>query len=143
MSNPTESILFLCVANSARSQMAEGLARQRFGEQIPVQSAGSEPSVVNPYAVEVMRELGIDLSTHRSKSVQDVDADAVGTVITLCAEEVCPAFLGKARRLHWPIPDPASKDPSIPREEMLSRFRTARDTIRGMLERYAAENGLA
>jgi arsenate reductase len=67
----------------------------------------------------------------------------VDTVITLCAEEVCPVFLGKAKRLHWPIPDPASKDPSIPREEMLSRFRTARDTIRGMLTRYASENGLA
>jgi arsenate reductase len=119
--------------------MAEGLGRMTFGERIPVQSAGSEPATVNPYAVEVMRELGVDLTTHKSKSVQSIDPATVGTVITLCAEEVCPVFLGKARRLHWPIPDPASKDPSIPREEMLARFRTARDTIRGMLERYAAE----
>jgi arsenate reductase len=139
MSIETKSILFLCVANSARSQMAEGLGRMIFGERVPVMSAGSEPSRVNPHAVEVMRELGVDLTTHHSKSVQTIDPKAVGTVITLCAEEVCPVFLGKARRLHWPIPDPASKDPSVPREEMLTRFRTARDTIRGMLERFAAE----
>jgi arsenate reductase len=143
MTDEANSILFLCVANSARSQMAEGLGRLIFGDRVPVQSAGSEPSRVNPYAIEVMRELGVDLATHTSKSVQTVNAAEVGTVITLCAEEVCPVFLGKARRLHWPIPDPASKDPNIPRDEMLSRFRTARDTIRGMLSRYAAENGLA
>jgi arsenate reductase len=89
---------------------------------------------VNPYAIEVMHELGIDITTHQSKSVQTIDPATVGTVITLCAEEVCPAFLGKARRLHWPIPDPASKDPSIPRDEMLKRFRAARDAIRERLE---------
>lgn len=137
-----KSILFLCVANSARSQMAEGLARMIFGERVPVQSAGSEPSTVNPYAIEVMRELGVDLSAHHSKSVQTIDPATVGTVITLCAEEVCPVFLGQARRLHWPIPDPASKEP-LPREELLTRFRTARDTLRGMLERFAAEGGHA
>ena len=142
MSNEPKCILFLCVANSARSQMAEGLGRMIFGDRVPVMSAGSEPSKVNPYAVEVMRELGVDLSAHHSKSVQTIDPAAVGTVITLCAEEVCPVFLGKARRMHWPIPDPASKDPSIPRDEMLARFRTARDTIRAMLERLAAEERL-
>ena len=136
----SEQVLFLCVANSARSQMAEGLGRMIFGERVAVQSAGSEPSIVNPYAVEVMRELGVDLTTHRSKSVQTIDPAQIGTVITLCAEEVCPVFLGRARRLHWPIPDPASRDPSVPREEMLARFRTARDTIRGMLERFARED---
>lgn len=133
-----KSILFLCVANSARSQMAEGLARWIFGDRATVMSAGSEPSIVNPYAIEVMGELGIDLSSHHSKSVQNVDPETVGTVITLCAEEVCPVFLGRARRLHWPIPDPASKEP-LPREEMLARFRTARDTLRGMLETFASE----
>ncbi len=134
-----KSVLFLCVANSARSQMAEGLARALFGDRVPVESAGSEPSTVNPYAIEVMRELGIDLGMHRSKSVQTIDPATVGTVITLCAEEVCPAFLGSARRLHWPIPDPASKDPSIPRDEMLRRFRTARDTIKAKLEAFARD----
>ncbi len=139
MSNESKSILFLCVANSARSQMAEGLGRMIFGDRVPVMSAGSEPSKVNPYAIEVMGELGVDLTTHHSKSVQTIDPATVGTVITLCAEEVCPVFLGKVRRLHWPVPDPASKDASIPRKEMLARFRTARDSIRGMLERFAAE----
>jgi arsenate reductase (thioredoxin) len=142
MNQPSKSILFLCVANSARSQMAEGLARMVLQDRVPVMSAGSEPSIVNPYAVEVMRELGVDLTSHHSKSVQTIDPSTVGTVITLCAEEVCPAFLGRARRLHWPIPDPASKDPSIGREDMLVRFRTARDTIRGMLERFAASETL-
>src|SRR5215510_7747398 len=143
MTRQTRSILFLCVANSARSQMAEGLARKIFGDRVPVQSAGSEPSQVNPHAIEVMRELGVDLAIHRSKSVQTIDPATVDTVITLCAEEVCPVFLGSARRLHWPIPDPASKDPSIPPDEMLARFRTARDTIRGLLERFATEIGIA
>lgn len=124
-----KSTLFLCVANSARSQMAEGLARQRFGDSMRVQSAGSQPSRVNPYAIEVMRELGVDLSGHISKSVDTIEPSSVDTVVTLCSEEVCPLFLGKATRLHWPIPDPASQDPSLSREEMLARFRRARDTI--------------
>jgi arsenate reductase len=141
MHHQTRTLLFLCVANSARSQMAEGLARRAFRGGIAVQSAGSEPSQVNPYAIEVMRELGIDLATHRSKSVQTIDPEAVGTVITLCAEEVCPVFLGNARRLHWPIPDPASKDPSLSRDEMLARFRAARDTLRDMIERFAGDSG--
>jgi arsenate reductase len=132
--NTDKTILFLCVANSARSQMAEGLARKLFGARIAVQSAGSEPSKMNPYAIEVMREVGVDITTHHSKSVQAIDPATVGTVITLCAEEVCPVFLGRARRLHWPIQDPASEDSSISREQMLTRFRTARDQIQARLE---------
>lgn len=128
----TSRILFLCVANSARSQMAEGLARHLWGDRAVVSSAGSRPSKVNPHAIEVMREIGIDITGHRSTSVEDVDPTSVDTVITLCAEEVCPVFLGKARRLHWPIPDPASDD--RPREVVLERFRDARDTIRAKLE---------
>lgn len=131
-------ILFLCVANSARSQMAEGLARALFGDRARVQSAGSQPSRVNPYAVEVMNELGIDLATHTSKSVDSIDPATVDVVITLCAEEVCPVFLGTHRRLHWPIPDPASPEP-LAREEMLQRFRTARDTLRAKLDAAAPE----
>lgn len=148
------SILFLCVANSARSQMAEGLARQLLGDrvetpgrassvdarfiapalsQLQVQSAGSRPSRVNPYAIEVMAELGIDLHTHTSKSVLDIDPDTVSLVITLCAEEVCPAFLGQARRLHWPLTDPASDDPTLTHEDLLARFRAARDELRARL----------
>jgi arsenate reductase len=129
-------ILFLCVANSARSQMAEGLARHRFGDRALIQSAGSEPSLVNPYAIEVMAERGISLDSHTSKSVQAIDPATVDIVITLCSEEVCPVFLGRARRLHWPIPDPASKDPSLTRDELLARFRTARDTLDELLAQF-------
>jgi arsenate reductase len=127
-------ILFLCVANSARSQMAEGLARDLFGDRVRVQSAGSAPSAVNPYAVEVMDELGISLAAHTSKSVDTIDPTSVDTVITLCAEEVCPVWLGKAERIHWPIPDPASTNPALSRADLLARFRHARDTIREKLE---------
>jgi len=127
-------LLFLCVANSARSQMAEGLARALFGDRVRIQSAGSRPSAVNPYAIEVMREVAIDLAAHRSKSVDEIDAATIDTVITLCAEEVCPVFLGAKRRLHWPIPDPASTDPSLSRDDLLTRFRAARDSIRARLE---------
>jgi arsenate reductase (thioredoxin) len=139
MKDAPKKILFLCVANSARSQMAEALGRMILGDRIPVMSAGSAPTRVNPYAIEVMRELGVELDGHRSKSVADVDPSTVDTVITLCAEEVCPVFLGQARRLHWPIPDPASEDPALTREDLLARFRAARDTLRGMLERFARE----
>ena len=133
-----QGLLFLCVANSARSQMAEGLARKRFGDRLRVQSAGSRPSRVNPWAIEVMREVGVDLATHDSKSVETIDPNTVDTVVTLCAEEVCPVFLGKARRIHWPIEDPASDDPAISQDAMLARFRSARDQIEGYIETLAA-----
>ena len=133
-----KSVLFLCVANSSRSQMAEGLARARFGERVRVQSAGSAPTRVNPYAIEVMREIGIDISSHASKLVDDVDARDVDTVVTLCAEEVCPVFLGRVRRLHWPIVDPAREAGDLPREDVLERFRVARDEIRARVEEFAA-----
>lgn len=136
------SILFMCVRNSARSQLAEGLARsilrERFGDRVKVQSAGSEPAFVHPLAKAVLAELGIDASSHTSKSVQTIDPATVDTVVTLCAEEVCPAFLGKAKRLHWPIPDPAGAD-HLPMEEQLARFRAARDEIRARLEAAADE----
>ena len=135
---PRPNILFLCVQNSSRSQMAEGFARKLLGDRAVVQSAGSQPSQVNPYAIEVMREVGVDLSSHQSKSVDTVDAAEVTMVITLCAEEVCPVFLGQVRRMHWPIADPASDDPALSRDQMLARFRTARDQIQGRLEVLAA-----
>jgi protein-tyrosine-phosphatase/N-acetylglutamate synthase-like GNAT family acetyltransferase len=132
------SVLFLCVANSARSQLAEGLARRLFGGRVAVTSAGSRPGRVNPYAIEVMREVGVDLTTHHSKSVDDVDRDAVELVITLCAEEVCPVWLGAARRLHWPLPDPASDDPALTPDELRARFRATREAILRRLVELAA-----
>ena len=136
-----QSILFLCVANSARSQMAEGLARKLFSG-MRILSAGSRPTKINPYAIEVLGEVGIDARFYFSKHVQDIDPNAVGVVITLCAEEVCPLFPGNVDRLHWPLPDPASEDPSLSREEMLERFRTTRDEIQGRLEAFGKERGL-
>lgn len=129
-------ILFLCVANSARSQMAEGLARHLLGDRATVMSAGSAPSRVNPYAVEAMAEIGIDIAGHRSKSVDDIDPAGIDLVVTLCAEEVCPVLPGRVRRLHWPIADPASSDPALTPEDLRARFRTARDEIRARLEAW-------
>ena len=122
-----KGILFLCVANSARSQMAEGLARARFGPAVSVESAGSRPSEVNPLAVAVLAEIGIDITGQRSTDVAAVDPARVGTVVTLCAEEVCPALLGDARRLHWPLADPAAVTGT--EEERRQRFREVRDEI--------------
>lgn len=129
-----QSVLFLCVANSARSQMAEGLAREIFGDDVKVQSAGSEPSRVNPFAVKAMSELGIDLGEQHSKSVETIDPESVDLVITLCAEEVCPVFLSKARRMDWPLQDPDRKNEEFTEEERLAHFRVARDQIKGRLE---------
>ena len=134
----SSSLLFLCVANSARSQMAEGLARSLYGGLVRVQSAGSRPAVVNPSATAVMREIGIDISGQRSKSIDDIDPASVGTVVTLCAEEVCPLWPGKVTRLHWPLADPASSDPAMPAEELLARFRTTRDELRVRLWTFAS-----
>lgn len=133
-----DSVLFLCVANSARSQMAEGLARAMFGDVVRVQSAGSSPSRVNPFAVRAMAELDIDISTHSSKSVQTIEPDSVDLVVTLCAEEVCPVFLSDAPVLHWPLQDPDRADDELTDEERLEHFRDARDQIRGRLEVLAA-----
>lgn len=134
-----ESVLFLCVANSARSQMAEGLARQLFGDAVRVQSAGSAPSRVNPYAIRAMAEIDVDITTQSSKSVQSIEPSSVDLVITLCAEEVCPVFLGNVRRLHWPLRDPDRKDEVLSDEERLAFFRVAREEIRERLEALAAD----
>ena len=132
------SLLFLCVANSARSQMAEGLARALL-EGVRVQSAGSSPTRVNPWAVRAMDELGIDIRGQRSKSVDEIDPATVDLVITLCQEEVCPAFLSSTARLHWPIEDPDKKDAPLTDDERLAHFRAARDAIRGRVEALRAD----
>jgi len=130
-------ILFLCVANSARSQMAEGLARHLLGPGIEVMSAGSQPSRLNPCAVEALAELGIDISAQRAKSVDQIDSARVDLVVTLCAEQVCPVLPGRVQRLHWPIADPASTDPALTPEDLRQRFRTARDEIKTRIESLA------
>lgn len=120
-------ILFLCVANSARSQMAEGLARQILGPDYTIQSAGSKPAFVHPLAIQALSELGINTAQHSSKSVQEIDLNHVDLVITLCAEEVCPVTAGPLQRMHWPLPDPAA--PTESEEVQWARFRQVRDDL--------------
>ena len=134
---PFRSVLFLCVANSARSQMAEGLARHLLRARglagVRVLSAGSAPTRVNPMAIAAMAEIHIDISGHRATAVADVAADEIELVITLCAEEVCPAFLHASRRLHWPLTDPDRKHEDLSDDERMASFRAARDEIRRRL----------
>lgn len=130
-------ILFMCVANSARSQLAEGLAKQVFPDA-EIQSAGSHPRKLNPHAVRVMSEIGIDISRHYSKSIDDLPPKFVADldyVITFCAEEACPMMVSKAMKLHWPHPDPATKEP-ISDDEALKSFRIARDAIMAKLKEF-------
>jgi thioredoxin type arsenate reductase len=131
-------VLFLCVANSARSQMAEGIARSLAPAGTRVWSAGSRPTSVRPEAVEVLREIGIDISEHRSKGVEDVPADEVETVVTLCSEEECPVFLGEAVRLHWGLPDPAAATGS--ETDRLEAFRRVRDELERRIEKLFAND---
>ncbi len=126
-------VLFLCVANSARSQMAEGIARSLAPAAVKVSSAGSRPSRLNPFAVKALAEIGLDIRDHRSKSVDEIPPGDVDAVVTLCAEEVCPVFLGKALRVHWGLPDPAGAGSTD--EAQLQAFRDVRDELRRRLGR--------
>ncbi len=125
-------VLFLCVANSARSQMAEGIARSLAPRGVKISSAGSRPSALSPLAVKALAEIGIDISGHRSKGVSALSPGDVDVVITLCAEEVCPAWLGRATRLHWALPDPARA--AGDEGARLDAFRRVRDELRRRLE---------
>jgi arsenate reductase len=120
-------VLFLCVHNSARSQIAEGWLRALGGAHFEVFSAGSAPSRVHPLAIRVMQEHGIDLSAHRSKSVNEFFDQPIDVVITLCAEEVCPNFPGKVTRLHWEMPDPSAVQGSD--AERIAAFHRVADEI--------------
>ena len=122
-------LLFLCVANSARSQMAEALAKARYGNAVLVQSAGSEPSRVHPLATQAMQVRKLDAAQQTSKHVDDIDPARVSVVVTLCAEEYCPAFLHEALRLHWPMPDPAAALEGEDEAAQLSRFLEVSDQI--------------
>lgn len=130
----------MCVANSARSQLAEGMAKILFGNRAQIMSAGSQPAKVNPFAAKALGELGFDASSLYSKAVADLPKDFVDSldyVITLCAEEVCPVILSKARKLHWPLPDPAGRSGTD--DEQMETFRATRDEIRRRLEEFGRE----
>ncbi len=140
MSGEPHGVLFLCVANSARSQMAEALARSLLPESFAVYSAGSNPSVLNPVAVQVLAELGIDVAGQHAKGLFDIPLAEIRTVITLCDEEVCPAALGDAERivrLHWAMPDPAAVADET---ERLAAFRAVRDRIAERIEVWMASD---
>lgn len=132
-------VLILCTGNSCRSHIAEGVLRAAAGDLLEVHSAGSKPSgYVHPMAIEVMREIGIDLSAHTSKNMRDFLDRRIDTVITVCgnADEACPVFPGQAHRFHWGFDDPARAQGT--EEEILSTFRSVRDQIRRTFEAYAA-----
>ena len=131
-------VLILCTGNSARSQMAEGLLKSIGGNGYVVFSAGTHPSVVNPLAIEVMRELGIDIADHRSKSVDEFAEEEFDYIITVCdrANENCPVFPGHAKRIHWSFDDPAKAEGTD--DERSFVFRRVRDEIAARLSELFA-----
>ncbi len=131
-------VLILCTGNSCRSHLAAGLLRAAAGDLFEVASAGSKPAgYVHPLSIEVMREIGIDISSHRSKHLEEFLSKPVETVITVCgnADQACPMFPGQLNRHHWGFDDPAHAEGT--REEQLAVFRRVRDEIRRVFEAYA------
>jgi arsenate reductase len=125
-------ILFFCVGNSARSQMAEGIARTLAPKGVRISSAGAAPTAIRAEAVQVLTEIGVDISGQRSKSVTSLEgASTVETVITLCAEEACPVFLRHVLQVHWPLPDPSVV---ADQRQRLAAFRAVRDALRVRME---------
>jgi arsenate reductase (thioredoxin) len=137
MSKPT--VLILCTGNSCRSQMAEGFLRAAAGDLVEVRSAGSQPAgIVNAKAIEVMREIGIDISAQRSKHLNEFLGQPITTVITVCghADQACPAFPGRVNRHHWGFDDPAHATGSA--EQVQEEFRRVRDEMQRIFTAYAA-----
>ena len=134
-----QSVLFLCTGNSCRSQMAEGLLRHLAGDRFEVASAGTHPVGLNPGAVEIMQEIGIDISKHRSKSLKEFGGSHFDQVITVCdrAKESCPIFPSTSAMLHWSFDDPAAASGSI--EERHAIFRRVRNEIADGVHRFLQE----
>lgn len=129
-------VLILCTGNSARSQMAEGLLRHDAGDRFTVESAGTKPSIVRPEAIAVMQEVGIDITSHRSKNVDEFAGQDFDYILTVCdnAKESCPVFFGRANRLHHSFNDPAAVEGT--EETRLGAFRTVRDELRAYLKHF-------
>jgi len=134
-----QKILILCTGNSARSQMAEGLLRHDAGDRFTVESAGTKPGLVRPEAIAVMREIGIDIASHRSKHVEEFAGQDFDYVLTVCdnAKESCPVFFGKATRLHHSFQDPAAVEGS--EQHRLAAFRQVRDELRSYLRSFPTQ----
>jgi arsenate reductase len=141
MMTDKKRVLILCTGNSARSQMAEGLLRHDGGERFAAFSAGTKPSHVRTEAIAAMRELGIDISHHRSKSVDEMIEQQFDYVITVCdnARESCPVFPQQTERLHWSFEDPATAAGDA--AARLAVFRRVRNEIRARLRQFIAEHG--
>ena len=131
-----QPVLILCTGNSARSQMAEGLLRNDAGDRFEVESAGTKPGHVRPEAIAAMREIGIDISSHRSKHVDEFQNHSFDYVLTVCdnARETCPIYPGQTNRIHHSFEDPAAVQGS--EEERLASFRRVRDQIRAYLRTF-------
>ena len=139
MSKVKPTVLILCTGNSCRSHLAEGILRAATGELLNVQSAGSKPAgYVHPLGIQVMKEIGIDISSHHSKHMDEFLKQPVETVITVCgnADQACPMFPGQVNRYHWGLDDPAH--PTRTDEENLAVFRRVRDEIKRVFEAYGA-----
>jgi arsenate reductase len=136
--NAKKRVLILCTGNSARSQMAEGLLRHDAGERFEVESAGAKPGVVRKEAIAAMGELGIDISGHRSKSVEEFDGQHFDYVITVCdnAKEACPVFFGQAQRMHHSFDDPPPPGEGSG-DERMTIFRRVRDELRAYLRDFS------
>jgi arsenate reductase len=133
-------VLILCTGNSARSHMAEGILRAAAGDILDVHSAGSKPAgYVHPLAIKAMAEIGIDISQHRSKSMNEFLDQKIDTVITVCgkADQVCPIYPGQVHRFHWPFDDPAHAVGT--EDEQMNVFRRVRDEIKGKFDAFAAD----
>jgi arsenate reductase (thioredoxin) len=133
------TILILCTGNSCRSHLAEGILKQALGDRCRVESAGSKPAgYVHPLAIRALDELGIDISKHRSKHLEEFLSEDIETVITVCgnADQACPAFPGQVNRHHFPFDDPAHATGT--EEEQMAMFRRVRDEIRAVFQAYAA-----
>jgi arsenate reductase len=136
-SSPKPAVLILCTGNSCRSHLAEGLLRSLAGDLFEVHSAGSKPAgYVHPLAIKAMAEIGIDLSSHHSKHMNEFLGTPIETVITVCgnADQACPVYPGQVNRHHWPFDDPAHAQGT--EEEQMAVFRRVRDEIRGRFESY-------
>lgn len=133
-------VLILCTGNSCRSQMAEGVLRHYGAEKFEVESAGSEPSSVNPIAIEVMKEIGVDISYHRSKHVKEFLGTHFHFIFTVCdkANQSCPTFPGMSQRLHWSFPDPPHNKEVT--KEVKDEFRKVRDQIVEKFKAFASQD---
>ena len=134
VSKEKRRVLFICTHNAARSQMAEGLVRALYGNRYEVFSAGTDPGIVSPFAIKVMAEIGLDISSHYSKSIQEFSNQSFDYVVTVCdhAKESCPFFPGGKKILHKSFEDPSSLTGT--EEEIMAGFRRVRNAIRSWIE---------